>query len=237
MADFLLIHGSCHGAWCWRDVIPALVRLGHTARAIDLPGHGADTTPPAKQTLQGCARAVLAASTSDTILVGHSWGGYPIGMAAEIDPGAMRALVFLCAYVPANGQSMVDRARGAARQPLKGALARGDDGLTYTFKPEAAREALYHDCPDEVVEFAMAHLGPQASFPQTEAAVLTDRFDRVPKSYIRCRDDRTIPPEYQAEMCRDWPEDTVHTLPTSHSPFLSNPAGLADVLSQISGHL
>ena len=29
MAEYLLIHGSCHGAWCWRDVIPALEALGH----------------------------------------------------------------------------------------------------------------------------------------------------------------------------------------------------------------
>ena len=36
MAAFLLVHGSCHGAWCWRDVIPALDGLGHSARAVDL---------------------------------------------------------------------------------------------------------------------------------------------------------------------------------------------------------
>jgi pimeloyl-ACP methyl ester carboxylesterase len=45
MAEFLLIHGSCHGAWCWRDVLPELERLGHSARAIDLPSHGVDQTP------------------------------------------------------------------------------------------------------------------------------------------------------------------------------------------------
>ena len=51
MSDFLLIHGSCHGAWCWDDLIPELEALGHTARAIDLPSHGADKTPVAEVSL------------------------------------------------------------------------------------------------------------------------------------------------------------------------------------------
>ncbi|MGR3365166.1 MAG: alpha/beta fold hydrolase, partial [Maritimibacter harenae] len=61
MARFLLIHGSNHGAWCWRDTIPALEALGHEARAIDLPSHGDDPTPIAEVTLDGYADAVLEA--------------------------------------------------------------------------------------------------------------------------------------------------------------------------------
>ena len=45
MADFLLIHGTCHGVWCWRDMVAPLTALGHTVRSIDMPGHGGDTTP------------------------------------------------------------------------------------------------------------------------------------------------------------------------------------------------
>jgi len=45
MPDILLVHGSCHGAWAFRDLAPALQDLGYTARAIDLPGHGANPHP------------------------------------------------------------------------------------------------------------------------------------------------------------------------------------------------
>ena len=72
MSDILLVHGSCHGAWCWRDLIPALQELGHSPRAIDLPSHGDDTTPVNAVTLDSYADAVLAASTPDTVVVGHS---------------------------------------------------------------------------------------------------------------------------------------------------------------------
>ena len=40
---FVLVHGTSFGAWCWDRVIPELERLGHTAIAVDLPGHGEKT--------------------------------------------------------------------------------------------------------------------------------------------------------------------------------------------------
>ncbi|MDU9002935.1 alpha/beta fold hydrolase [Sedimentitalea todarodis] len=232
-ADFLLVHGSCHGAWCWRDLIPELAALGHSAKAIDLPGHGQDTTPAKGQTLDACRDAVLAASQPDTVIVGHSWGGYPIAAAAETDADAMRGLVFLCAYVPVSGLSMVDMRKRAPRQPILPAVVRAPDGLTITIDPEQAPALFYNDCTPETVAFALEHLGPQAIVPQATPLTVTDRFERVPKAYIRCTDDQTIPPEYQAEMTRDWPRNRVHELPTSHSPFFSDPAALAALLGRI----
>lgn len=233
MAKFLLIHGSCHGAWCWRDVIPALQALGHEARAIDMPSHGEDPTPVSEVTLEGCRDAILAASSPDTIILGHSWGGYPISAAAEAAPDAMRGLIYLCAYVPMSGLSMVDMRKRAARQPLMPAVRRAEDGVSMTFDPEQVPQLFYHDCPAEAVDYAMARLCPQAIRPQTTPLTVTERFAGVPKAYIRCEGDRAIPPEYQAEMTRDWPEGTVYTLPTSHSPFFSDPAGLAALLDRI----
>ena len=233
MADFLLIHGSCHGAWCWRDVIPALKALGHGARAIDMPGHGDDPTPLDQVTLAGCRDAILAASTPDTIVVGHSWGGYPISAAGESAPEAMRALVYLCAYVPISGLSLVDMRKRAKRQPLMPAVRRADDGVSFTFDPGMAPDLFYHDCPEEAVAYAMPRLTPQAMAPQATPLTVTGRFASVPKYYIRCTEDHAIPPEYQAEMVQDWPRERVFSLPTSHSPFFAAPSALAALLDQI----
>jgi len=236
MAEYLLIHGSCHGAWCWRDVIPALVALGHTARAIDLPAAGDDPTPLADVTLATCRDAVLAASTPSTIVVGHSWGGYPISAAAEADPKAMRALVFLCAYVPVSGCSMVDMRKGAKRQLIVDAVRRDAADISYTIDPARVPDLFYHDCPPEAVAFAAARLCPQPISPQTTALELGENFASVSKFYIRTAHDHTIPPEYQIEMTRDWPADRVHTMQTSHSPFFADPAGLARHLDSIARH-
>ncbi|WP_164661857.1 alpha/beta fold hydrolase [Tropicibacter sp. Alg240-R139] len=233
MADFLLVHGSCHGAWCWRDLIPALEAQGHTTRAIDLPGMGADQTPLGEVTLDSCRKAVLAASTPDTLIVGHSWGGYPISAAAEDAPDAVRGLIYLCAYFPKDGLSMVERRRAAPHQPLVDAVLKSKDGLSYTIDSSRAPDLFYHDCMPDTVNYAMQHLCPQPIAPQATSLPTGAAFSSVPKSYIRCANDRTIPPEYQIEMTRDWPADRVHVMETSHSPFLSDPRGLAMLLTQI----
>ncbi|KAF0676226.1 alpha/beta fold hydrolase [Profundibacterium mesophilum] len=233
MTDFLLVHGSCHGAWCWRDVIPELVALGHRARAIDLPSHGADPTDPAEATLESYAQAILDALEGPTVLVGHSMGGYPITQAAENDPSHISRLVYLCAYVPRGDESLADMRRSAARQPLAPAIRIAPDRITMGFDPDMVGALFYHDCPEGTLDYARAHLCPQPMRPQATPLRRTGRGAGIARSYIRCDDDRAIPPEFQAEMTRDWPPEDVHALPVSHSPFFASPKRLAALLSEI----
>lgn len=233
MADFLLVHGSCHGAWCWRDLLPELEALGHTANAINMPGHGYDATPVEQITFESCRDAVLDGCGPDTLVVGHSWGGYPISAAAEKAPKAMRGLIFLCAYVPVSGLSMVEMRQRGPRQTLLHAVQKSDDGLSYTVDPRQVPDLFYHDCPAERVLYAQPRLSPQAIAPQETPITLSGKFESVPKSYIRCNDDRTIPPEYQRAMTESWPSERVHEMNTSHSPFFADPGGLARLLDQI----
>ncbi len=233
MADILLVHGSWHGAWCWRDLLPELAELGHDAHAIDLPSHGSDPTPVSDVTLEMCRDAVLAASSPDTIVLGHSWGGYPISAAAESDPQAMRGLIYLCAYVPQSGLSMVDMRKRGPRQLLDGALEKSSDGLSCTVRPDRVQDLFYHDCPANTLPFAFARLCPQAILPQDTPLTLSTRFGQVPKAYIRCTDDRTIPPEYQEEMSRCATPEMRHNIDSSHSPFFACPRDLAGIIDQI----
>ncbi|WP_319824516.1 alpha/beta fold hydrolase [Thalassovita sp.] len=234
MAHFLLIHGAAHGAWCWRDVLPELRALGHTARAIDLPGHGKDSTPYQQVTLEKYADAVLDALEKPAIVVGHSMGGYPITLAAERDPARFQRLVYLCAYVPSPGLSLAQMRMQAPYQPLLPAIRMTQDMLGWTADPAMIRDIFYHDCPDGTVEFASKHLCVQATQP-TSVPVQTGRnYESIPRSYIRCTDDRTIPPAFQVTMTRDWPPGSVHALPTGHSPFFADPTGLARLLDKIS---
>ncbi len=233
MAQFLLIHGSCHGAWCWRDVLPFLNTGGHSARAIDLPGHGQDRTPAGEVTLDAYARAIVDAIDAPVILVGHSMGGYPITAAAERAPGKVTKLVYLCAYVPIPGQSLADRRRAAPRQPLLPAIRVAPDRLTWSADPAMLDDVFYHDCPPGTIDYARAHLTPQPIAPQETVLALTARSAAIPRAYIRCTDDRTIPPEWQEHMTEGWPLGTVRTLPTGHSPFFAAPAMLAERLIEI----
>ena len=235
MADFLLIHGSCHGAWCWRDLIPELAALGHTARAIDLPGHGGDLTPIPEITLQSYADAILAAIRKPVVLVGHSMAGYPISLAAEMAPEKIVRLIYLCAYVPAPGLSLAEMRKLAPRQPLMQAVVRSSDGQSFRIDPARTEAVFYHDCPKGTATYANTRLSAQAVRPQETPCDLGACYGSVARSYIRCTDDRTIPPEYQLTMTADWPAQDVHALDTGHSPFFANPKGLAGLLSRIIG--
>lgn len=236
MTDFLLIHGSCHGAWCWRDVIPALEAQGHTARAITLPGHD-DGRDPATVTLQETAEAIVAAASPETIVLGHSWAGYPITAAAEIAPKALRGLIYLCAYVPVSGQSLIDMRKAGPRQTIGSAAIKHPNGASYTIDPAEAPRLFYQDCPAEAVAYALPRLCAQPILPQETPLELTDASQNTPKAYIRCTNDQTIPPEYQAQMVAGWPRNTVHEMQCSHSPFFADPQGLASLIGQIAKDL
>lgn len=235
MARFLLVHGSCHGAWCWRDVIPALQALGHEAAAIDLPGHGADPTPRETVTLDDYARAITGSLSAPTILVGHSMGGYPITAAAEHDARHVAGLVYLCAYRPVSGLSLADMRRAGPRQPLRAAIR--VEGACFTFDPALAEDRFYHDCPPGTLDYALAHLTPQPILPQETPLTLTARSAAVPQHYIRCAEDRAIPPEYQLTMAQGLPDGHLHHLPSSHSPFFAMPGALAALLGRIAATL
>ena len=234
MANFLLIHGSCHGAWCWRDVIPALVNLGHSATAIDLPSHGADSTPIKDVTLDLYARAILGEINRPTIVVGHSAGGYAIAKAADIDPRNITQLVYLCAYVPSQNRTMIEMRHAAPYQNLgPDDVIRSPDRLSYHFNPARIGTLLYPDCPTEAIEYAQENLGEQPIAPQETRPNLGPHFAQVPRHYIRCANDGVIPPEFQTTMTADWPATDVETMATGHSPFFAAPDDLANHLSRI----
>src|ERR1700749_4876043 len=97
VAGFVLVHGAWHGAWCWRDVAPALRVAGHAVEAIDLPAHGEGERAPGSVRLEEYVEAVCAAverAPRPVVLVGHSFGGVPITQAAERLPDRIGLLVY-----------------------------------------------------------------------------------------------------------------------------------------------
>lgn len=110
MASFLLVHGSWHGAWCWERLVPLLESDGHEVTAIDLPAHGEDRSSPYLATLNSYGRRVAEAAgefARQPFVVGHSMGGFAITQAAASRPDAFAGLVYLCAFVPQPGDSLI----------------------------------------------------------------------------------------------------------------------------------
>lgn len=232
MAEFLLIHGACHGAWCWRDVLPRLIAAGHSVRAIDLPAAGDDETPPEAVTLADYRDRVLSAIDDRAILVGHSLGGVSIAAAAAAAPDRVAALVYLAAWAPTKGERARDLRVRYGCETLLGAIRMSEDRSSSTFDEASLQPIFYHDCPDGTVDYARPRLKPQPTLPSTEPAAAVP--DQVVRHYIRCLGDRAIPAAAQIDMSRTWPADRVHDLDCGHSPFFAQPDRLAGLLDAIS---
>ena len=133
MANYVLVHGSGHGAWCWQRIVPLLEAKGHNVAAVDLPGNGHDDTPLADVTLETYAEhvcGVLDSLDGPAVLVGHSLGGISISRAAELRPYKVAVLVYLTAVLipdgatfmgTVSGDSDLERALGGVCKPDCGA--------------------------------------------------------------------------------------------------------------------
>jgi pimeloyl-ACP methyl ester carboxylesterase len=113
MATYLLIHGAWHGGWCWRRVVPLLRAAGHEAFTPTLTGLGERAHLLTRDVgLDTHAQDVVGVleyeDLRDVVLVGHSYGGMVITAVAERAAERVAHLVYLDAFVPRDGQSLVD---------------------------------------------------------------------------------------------------------------------------------
>jgi pimeloyl-ACP methyl ester carboxylesterase len=236
VATYVLIHGAQHGGWCWREIEPLLEARGHTVIAPDLPSHGDDKTPASTVTLQSYVDricAVASAQKEPVILLGHSLGGVAITQAAENCSDRIRALVYLCAYLPRNGESGIDLLQRDPESMINGNLAPVSEGVV-TVRSEAFHEAFYTKCSQKDEVFAIARLTPQALAPvATPVVTSAEGWGRVPRYYIECNLDRTVTLSLQRDMQAHSPCQQTFTIDTDHSPFFSAPGTLVDILDRV----
>lgn len=111
MSTFVLVHGAWHGGWCWKRVRRILQSQGHevftptltgvadkshlNAPSVDLGTHIADVV-----------NLIRWEELSDIVLCGHSYGGMVVTGVADALPDRIRALVYLDAFVPEDGENL-----------------------------------------------------------------------------------------------------------------------------------
>ena len=102
------------------------------------------------------------------------------------------------------------------------------------FAPNFPKEVFYGDCSDEDVARARSLIGAELS-SVTIACVNTsdNNFGSIPRFYVECLNDKTIQPELQKIMYTESLCKKVYSLESSHSPFLSMPDKLAEILVDV----
>ncbi len=206
--------------------------------APDLLGLGKDRTPVTQVTLAKWAdqvAAIVTACSEKVILVGHSRGGLVASEVAERCPERIQRLVYLTAFLLANGSTLME---AAASDPdsLVGLNLRIDEDHTSAMILEnKVADIFYGNCSDIDIEFARQSLRPEPLAPLTTPISITEaRFGSVERIYIECLRDKAITIHAQREMQRTLPCHAVHTIDTDHSPFFSAPEHLSSILEMLS---
>ena len=237
MSTYVLVHGAYHGGWCYEQVVPLLEAAGHTAIAVDLPGHGENKKPIEEVTLAAYVdhvSAIIEAQSEPVILVGHSLGGMTITEVSERLPEKVSWVVYLTAVMLKNGQDRAELAVYDNPEPMTAKRVISADGLSATMPSEIIPETFYGQCSETDVAQAMARLVPQATDPIKRTVTTTpERFGRVRRAYVECLRDIAIPIAMQRAMIAAQPCEKVFTLDTDHSPFYSTPEELAGQLLEL----
>jgi pimeloyl-ACP methyl ester carboxylesterase len=147
MANFVLVHGAWHGAWCWRRVTPLLLQAGHRVHAVTLTGLGerAHLLSPAitlDTHIDDVLNLIAAEELDEVILVVHSYAGM-IGTAvadrlaaAKTSTGhaaaTLRHLVYVDAVIPKPGESWSSTQSSATQQQR---MAAAQSSASFSFPP------------------------------------------------------------------------------------------------------
>ena len=223
----LLVHGAWHGGWCWERVGRLLADAEVPCVSVDNPSVVAAPSDLAADSEN--VRRVLDTIDGPVLLVGHSYGG-----AVVTDAGThenVEALVYLAAFALDAGESVVENdLQGGEDTKLAEAVSFGDDLISVD--PQRAVELFFHDCDQEVAECARGRLMPM-SMAAMQDVTRSVAWREKPATYIVCSDDRALPVPLQMSNAARVGGEPLE-LATSHSPFLSQPAALAELLTELS---
>lgn len=240
MAGFVLIHGSWHGGWCFDPVADLLRARGHTVVAPTLPGMGGSAEEMAAVTLddwgefaaQHCRDLKAQLGGAPVVLAGHSRGGLVVSTAAERDPAAMDAIVYICAMMLPDGLSRAEFKELEGPNPAFDAIiSKVYGGVATVIDTAHAAEVFAQISPPDQVAAVLPRLLAEPHAPRSQKIHVTpERWGRLPRMYVECTQDRTIPIESQRKMQQFSPGARIVTLDADHSPYLSRPVELADAL-------
>ncbi|CAI0553904.1 unnamed protein product [Linum tenue] len=250
---FVLVHGACHGAWCWYKVVPLLKQAGYKVTALDL---GASGIHPKQVTEMGSVSdylaplmelmASLTGGEEKVILVGHSMGGVAISVAMEIFAEKVSVAVYVAAIMPAPHPGVgysFPREECLKRMDFMDSHFSFHNGpenppTSMLFGPKLMSTKLYQLSPPEDLTLGMMLIRPCPLFndeeTEAEIALTSEKFGLVPRVYVVCEADEIYKPDLQRWMIENNPTDDVKPISSAdHMAMFSKPHELCTYLLEL----
>ncbi|MBC6110898.1 alpha/beta hydrolase [Pedobacter sp. CCM 8938] len=235
---FVLVHGAWQSAYVWSTVKTQLEKKGNKVIVVELPAHGADNTPAVSVSMNIYRDKVVAAIenlTGKVILVGHSMGGIVVSAVAEKIPERIEKLVFIGAFVPQDGESLIDLAFQDKTSLLRPNLIPSADQLTLDVNKDKLTDIFCQDASELIKKLVIANYRSEPAIPFADKIKLTSAaFGSVKKYYIFTAKDQAIGQDLQKQMAKAAGITNTYIVDTGHSPFLSVPEKVSEIFLEIS---
>ncbi|KAJ8763480.1 hypothetical protein K2173_002363 [Erythroxylum novogranatense] len=243
-SHFVLIHGSCHGAWSWYKIVALIKSSGNKVTSIDLAASGID--PQQVNTLSSVSeyhRPLMDFMASlppheKVILVGHSLGGLAVSQAMERYPEKVKVSVFVTASMPGPSLNISTLNQESFRSAgsLMDSRYTYDNGTnnaptTLILGPMLLKSRLYQLSPIEDWTLATTLVRPLRLFTEEDLSrklVLTsEKYGSVRRVFIISEKDKLAKKDFVEWMIkRNPPNQVLEVLGSDHMVMMSKPRQL-----------
>ncbi|MEM7720130.1 MAG: alpha/beta hydrolase [Pseudomonadota bacterium] len=235
---YLLIHGAWAGPWIWEQTAAHLSKAGHTVVVGDPLGQlepGVDQVAETFETAMRRLTGLVDKIGGPLIAVGHSGGGVFASALAEARPDRIATLAYVAGFMlPSKTNYSEIAAQQAPGWGIGPHLNWNAQQTTSQVPVEAAVEVFFHDCKPADARATARCLTPFPEAVRSAAPVLTNaQFGRVPRVYIECIGDRSIPLAAQRQMQRLVPGARCISLDCGHAPMLARPETFCAALIEL----
>lgn len=222
VTDFVLIHGTTQSPTGWDRLVAALDARGHRCWTVDL----ASSDELSAEGYADEVRRQVPDTVTHPVVVAH-WGSGLLLPAAARLLGAQRQ-VWLAAAIPDGQRSLLEEV-SAAPTDVSNAEWLGKDP---TKDPVLATYFLFHDCDLATLQWALSTL--QLFRPARAYREPVDLAPEIPSTYVVCAQDRTVKPDWSRRAAAQRLRADIVEIDAGHSPHVSRPNELADVLDKLS---
>lgn len=241
MANIVLVHGAWHGGWCWRGTARALRAMGHevftpTHTGVGARFHQSSEAITLETHVRDVAGCIEAEELNDVVLCGHSYGGMVITCLADRMPERLKSLVYVDAFVPQHGDSLIDLLAKALPPEICAAFVDGFRGSA-----RDSNSGLMQPIPAEMFGILPENRAwvdrrcrPQALATFESPALLTGAGAAVgQRLYVQAAGWQPSPFEHFARTLDGQPGWRVERLTCSHDIMVDMPDELAALIAQM----
>ena len=227
---FVLVHGSWHGGWCWRDVERRLRASGHKVFAPTLTGlaeraHLLTRAVRLSTHVEDVARLIEVEELERVSLVGHSYGGLVITHAAMKVTPRLSELVYLDAFVPASGQTGFELMQ--AKHTASWRKRAEAEGEGYRIPPMLNAKAMGVTDPKQAARVDLKLTAHPIGTYEERLEFDEAAWSRLQRRYIRCKAFGGFGPTAERAKKLGF---RVQELDCGHDAMLADPEGLTKAL-------